>query len=345
MTAITIGACSLLILAGPLLQAEVKVPSLFSEHMVLQQDAPLPVWGTADAGEKVTVTIGKDTATATAGSDGKWRATLSPLTASSTPAMMTISGKNTLTINDVLVGEVWLASGQSNMSFPAGRTLNAATDVPAANDPQLRFFQVGGKLGLEPSEEHDLGKWVLTTPADVSNFSGVAYYFAKQLRAKLNRPVGVVQSAVGGTVAESWSPLDALQSDPALKNYVDGYDKASAAFPGLNADYQARFDAWHKQAIDWQNTVGVAYKPILAAWQAEADKDALTGTPPPPKPVPSSPSPIAPIQPWGGNNTPTVLYNGKISPITTYAIRGAIWYQGESNAGKSEEYRAASFPP
>jgi len=327
------------LIAGPL-QAEVKVPSIFGEHMILQQDAPLPVWGVAEAGEKVTVTVGADTAAATADANGKWRVTLSPLAGTSTPLTLSVAGKNTLTFKDVLVGEVWFASGQSNMGFSLKGTKDAATDIPRANDPQLRFFHVSGTPGLEPSDQLSVGKWVLTTPADAPGFSAAAYYFGKELRAKLNRPVAIVQSAVGGTVAEAWTPLDALKKDPALKNYTDAYDKAQAAFPQLNADYPARFAAWHKDRVQWNTEVGVTYNPLLTAWQAEVAKAKEAGRTPPPMPQPSRQPPPPPLQPWGGNNTPTVLYNGEVAPVIPYAIRGVIWYQGESNAPAWAEYHA-----
>jgi len=318
--------------------ADVKVPSIFGDHMVLQQDASLPVWGDADAGEKVTVTVGADTDSAMAGSDGKWRVTLKPLGATSTPLTMTVAGKNTLTFSDVLVGEVWIGAGQSNMGLSLGQSRDAATDIPQANDPQLRFFHASGPQGLVPSNSFTIGKWVLTTPMTAPGYSAVAYYFGKGLRTKLNRPVAIIQNAVGGTVAESWTPLDALKSNPALQSYVDTYNEALAAFPGLNADYQARFDAWHKTRIDWENEVGKTYDPLVKAWKAEAAKDQDAGQKPPPQPQPSRPAPPPPLQPWGGQNKPTVLYNANVAPVIPYAIRGVIWYQGESNAGDWSKY-------
>jgi sialate O-acetylesterase len=320
------------------LRADVKVPSIFGDHMILQQDAPLPVWGLADPGEKVTVTVGSDTATATAGADGKWSVKLSPLDSTSKPLTMTIAGKNTLTINDVLVGEVWLASGQSNMGFPLGGTINATNDLAQANDPQLRFFHVNNQAGLQPSDKLAVGGWSLTTPDTAKGDSAVAYFFAKELRAKFNRPVAIIQSAVGGTCAEAWTPLEFLKKDPALQYAVDKYNTVLAAFPQANADYPAQFAAWHTASLQWQKDVGTTYMPLLKAWQDEANKDRAAGQPVPPQPQPSSPQPKPPAQPWGGQNTPTVLYNALIAPVIPYAIKGAIWYQGEANAGNAPVY-------
>ncbi len=322
---------------GPL-RGDVKMPSIFGDHMILQQDAPLPVWGVADAGEKVTVTVGKDTAVAAAGTDGKWRVSLSPLAETSTPVVMTVVGKNTLTFNDVLVGEVWIASGQSNMAFSVSGSKDAATEMAQANDPQLRFFRVDGTPGLEPSDPLSVGKWELTTPTSVRRYSAVAYYFSKGLRMKLNRPVAIIQSAVGGTLAEAWTPLDALKKNPELKKNVDSYDQAQAAFAPLNAEYPAKVLAWRQDLNQWNKEVGVTYTPLLAAWKVGSDKARAAGEPIPPQPTPSRPAPKAPIVPYGGNNTPTVLYNGLIAPVVPYAIKGVIWYQGESNAGSWATY-------
>ena len=322
---------------GPV-HANVELPSIFGQQMILQQDSPLPVWGIADAGEKVTVTVGPDAASTTTGTDGKWRVTLSPLAESSTPLTMTVAGKNTLTFKDVLVGEVWFASGQSNMAFSLKGTKDAATDIPLANDPQLRFFRVNGPQGLEPSNQLAIGTWALTTPAAAPGFSGVAYYFAKALRAKLNRPVAIVQSAVGGTVAESWTPLEALEKNPDLKGYADKYKAVLAAFPQLNAEYPAKFAEWHKARIQWEKDVGATYASSVRAWQEAAEKARATNMPAPPQPQPSRAAPPPPVQPWGGQNTPTVLFNSEVNPVIPYAIRGAIWYQGESNAGAWAKY-------
>jgi len=323
-----------------LLQAEVKVPSIFGDHMILQQGTTLPVWGVADAGEKVTVAVGGKMANATADVSGKWRVNLPALPVTDTPLTMTIAGKNTLTFQDVLVGEVWFASGQSNMGFSLKSAHNAATIIPEANDPQLRFFHVGGPPGLEPSDALAVGKWVPVTPEAAPGFSAVAYFFGRELRAKLNSPVAILQSAWGGTAAEAWTPIDAIQKNPTLKSYADSYDKVKTAFPQASAELPAKMDAWHQEAVLWEKEVGAIYNPLLTAWKAEADKAKAAGQTPPPMPQPSRPRPQQPPPVWGGAGTPSVLYNGEVAPVVPYAIRGVIWYQGESNAPAWASYQS-----
>jgi len=337
LTAICCAAAFLSLSA--LLQAEVKVPSIFGDHMILQQGATLPIWGVADVGEKVTVTVGGKTANTTADVSGKWRVNLPALPVTDAPLTMTIAGKNTLTFQDVLVGEVWFASGQSNMGFSLKSAHNAATVIPEANDPQLRFFHVGGPPGLEPSDALAVGKWELVTPTTAPSFSAVAYFFARELRAKLNHPVAILQSAWGGTSAEAWTPIDAIQKDPALKSYADSYAKVKTAFPQASAELPTKMDAWHQEAVLWEKEVGVIYNPLLTAWKAEADKAKAAGQTLPPLPQPSRPRPQQPPPAWGGTGVPSVLYNGEVAPVVPYAIRGVIWYQGEANANAWASYQ------
>jgi len=328
-----------LLSAPALLHADVKVPSIFGDHMILQQDATLPVWGVAEAGEKVTVTVAGKAATATAGADGKWRVNLPALPQTNTPLTMTIAGKNTLTFEDVLVGEVWFASGQSNMAFTLKSVENSATVTSEANDPQLRFFRVGGPPGLEPSDQLAVGKWVPITPADAPRFSAVGYFFGRELRTKLNRPVALIESAWGGTAAESWTPIDAIQKDPALKGCADSYAKVKAAFPQASAEYPAKQEAWHKDATAWEKEIGVVYNPLLAAWKIDAEKAKAEGQTPPPMPQPSRPRPQQPPPAYGGTGVPSALFNGEVAPVIPYAIKGVIWYQGESNASGWANYK------
>ena len=161
------------------LWADVKMPAIFGDHMVLQQDSTLPVWGTAEAGEKVTVAIGTDTGSAVADNDGKWVVKLAPLPAGTAPQSMTVTGKNTLKFEDVLVGDVWICSGQSNMAFGLNGTHNAATEVPKADDPQMRLFAVGLKVSVTPRSDLS-GHWVLCTPDTAKGFTAVGYFFANE---------------------------------------------------------------------------------------------------------------------------------------------------------------------
>ena len=168
--------CLILGLAATRATADVKLPAIFGDHMVLQQEMKVPVWGSADAGEKVTVTLGDRAATAVAGSEGKWQVALEPSADGAAPTTMTVQGKNTLTFHDVLIGDVWLCSGQSNMGLTMQGAHNAKAEIPQANDPKLRLFEVKRKLSLTPLTELE-GSWQLCTPETVKNFSAVSYFF------------------------------------------------------------------------------------------------------------------------------------------------------------------------
>lgn len=325
---------------GGWVRADVKMPSVFGDHMVLQQEAGLPVWGTADAGEKVTVTVGNKSASATAGADGKWMVKLSPLPAESAPVTMTVAGKNTLTFSDVLVGDVWVCSGQSNMEFGLKQAHNAQDEVPKASDPQLRLFHVPKKSTLDPQTDV-VAKWEICTPETILNFSAVGYFFGRDLRATLKRPIGLIETDWGASTAQAWTSLSGLQKDAELSHYVVDHDKmvadfpaASAAYPGLLAAYQADLAAWEKE-------VGAAYRPLFEAWQKEDAAAKAAGQPSPRQPVLARPKPLPPVEPYGNNKTPTTLFNGMVAPLIPYGIKGAIWYQGESNASSAGaiEYR------
>ena len=182
--------------------ANVRLPGIFGNHMVLQQDAKIPIWGWADAGEAVTVTLGDKTAKTT-DANGKWRVDLDPVATATTPLTLTVTGKNSLKFDDVLVGDVWICSGQSNMEFELGGNTsyggaaNAATAVPAANDPQLRLFVVQKKFTIKPETEV-VGQWKVCTPDSASSFSAVGYFFGQELRHALNRPIGLIDTSLGG---------------------------------------------------------------------------------------------------------------------------------------------------
>ena len=315
------------------------MPTIFGDHMVLQQDALVPVWGIADPGEKVTVAVGDKSVDTTAGNDGKWRVNLPALTATSDPTTMTVTGNNTLKFEDVLVGEVWFCSGQSNMAVPLTYADVSGTEVPKADDRHMRFFQVQGPPGIEPSGELSIGKWVLCTPETAASLSGVAYFFGRELRTALNRPVGLVVTAWGGTSCEAWTPEDALEKDPALKRYADAYHKIKDAYPQAVAEFPAKQAAFQEALQKWHEDVGVTYDSQVKAWNDAVAQAKAAGQAPPPRPVPSSPQPYPPTQPWGGTGTPSNLFNGEVAPVIPYAIKGVIWYQGEANAGSGLEYQ------
>ncbi len=302
-------------------QAGVKMPPIFGDHMVLQQDIKIPVWGSADAGEAITITLGDKTGKTTADATGKWRVDLDPVKTASDPLTLTVTGKNSLKFTDVLVGDVWVCSGQSNMAFPLeshtsfGGAANQATAVPAANDPQLRFFK-------SPGLKAGGSCWEVCTPETAGRFSAVGYFFGQRLRQDINRPIGLISASVGGTPAQMWLSLSALQKDPPFTNYIDAYQKAVA------------FQAEQKESSE-----AAAYKEAVKQWQEAVKQAQASGQPAPPKPVPPSPAYVLnPVK-----YMPTRLFDSLIAPLIPYAIKGVIWYQGESNGNKGLEYRTL-FP-
>jgi sialate O-acetylesterase len=322
--------------------ADVKLPSIFGDHMVLQDQLPLPVWGTAGPGEEVTVTVGAESAKTTAGTDGKWHLKLPPMQAASKAVTMSVAGKNTVTFQDVLIGEVWVCSGQSNMEFALSNAHNAKTELPQANDPQIRIFLVMKKDSHQPMPDVT-GKWELCTPQSIAKFSAVGYFFGKELRAKLNEPVGLIGTYWGGTPAEAWTSLDGLGRDPALEHYVDRWKQLDAAYEREQASYPAAESAYTAAMADWNAKYGKDYAAAMNQWKTDAEQAALAKQSPPPRPKPAVPVPPKPLDPAGGPSAPATLYDGMVAPIQPYAIRGAIWYQGEANAARAQEYRTL-FP-
>jgi len=339
---IATGALAICLAAPAAALADVKLPAFFGDHMVLQQELPIPVWGTADPGEAVTVSASGESAKTTAGPDGKWMVKLDPLSPSDKATTLTVTGKNTLTFQDVLIGEVWVCSGQSNMEFPLQGAHNAATAIPAATDPQLRLFHVDHKTSHTPVDDVK-GKWELSSPATVRTFTAVGYFFGKELRARLKRPVGLIESNWGGTPAQAWTSLDGLGKDPILSQYVKDWHSIDANYTRAAADYPAAQAAFRQAQADWNTKYQKDWIATLAQWNQAVQQAVAAKQPLPRRPATPAPMPQAPADPEGGPNSASTLYNGMIHPLQPFAIRGAIWYQGESNAGRAEEYRTL-FP-
>lgn len=292
-------------------QAEVKLPSLISDHMVLQQEAKANVWGTADPGEQVTVKLGPTSVSAKANEKGSWSVRLSGFK----PGVigdMTITGKNTITVKDVAIGEVWVCSGQSNMEWSVRASKDPDAEIAAAKFPAVRLFTVPRTPKLEPTPECS-GKWEVCSPESIPGFSAIAYFFGRDLHKKLQVPVGLIHSSWGGTPAQFWAPAEVLAGDPMLKGYVDKWEEVKAKYPAAKADYDKKLEAW-KAASELAKAEG--------------------------KPLPRQPS-----LPRGGDafGAPACLWNGMIVPLLPYTIQGAIWYQGESNASEARVYRVL-FP-
>lgn len=286
--------------------ASLHLASPFTDHMVLQRDLPVPVWGTAEPSDSITVVFAGQSKTAAAGADGNWRVELDPLTASADGRTLTITGRGNetpISVHDVLVGEVWLASGQSNMDFTVAKTekyyfagvLNEAAEVAAANHPLVRMFTGEWTKSYEP-QTRVAGRWKICTPENVREFSAIAYFFARDLQHELDVPVGIVTLTYGASTAQSWIRREAIAADPRLKPSLDAFDaKVKSYTPPTEAE--------------------------LKEWQIAADKAKTAGKRPPRRPKPD------PVQ---DQHNPTVMFNGMIAPFVGYAIRGVIWYQGES---------------
>jgi sialate O-acetylesterase len=304
------------------LAAAVTPDVLFSDHAVLQQGIQVPVWGTARAGEKVTITFQGQTLSTEASATGTWRLTLAPLTAGG-PFEMTLSGDNQVTIHDLLVGEVWVCSGQSNMERQLGPRppqkplLNWEQEAAAANYPQIRHFGVAQKRADQPATSV-IGTWEVCSPQTAPKFTAVGYFFGRDLHLARKVPIGLIHSSVGGTPAQAWTRHEALAANPELKVILDSQEQAIANYAVQLAKYHADEP---KLSAAWQEAV------------AQAKKDG--------KPEPRKPAP--PGDPQTNGSRPSGLYNAMIAPLQPYAIKGVIWYQGESNAGQSKLYRTL-FP-
>ncbi len=306
-------------------RADVKLPAIFGDHMVLQQETALPVWGWAEPGEKVTVTFNGKKAEATAGANGKWRAELPACAAGTPPGTLVVAGKNTLTITDVLAGDVWLCSGQSNMEFGLGHGPAAE-----ATDSQIRLFHVPHQLAISP-RDNVAASWQVCSPQTVAGFTAVGYYFAKNLKPVVNRPLGLIESSVGGTGAQEWTDLATLDADPALRHYADGFKKIAAHYPGGDPDYAAKTSEYEAAEKKWNDALkaDAAYQTALKEWTDASSAARTTGQRVPAQPKPPIDPPVGPI---GRRGDPVLLFNGMIAPLIPYPIKGVIWYQGENNA-------------
>ena len=332
-----------LIIGSLQLLAAAKSNALFSDGMVLQRDAAIPVWGTAAPSEQITVDFAGQKKSAAADAKGAWMVKLDPLPASSTPHELSITaGGATIRITNVLVGDVWLAGGQSNMGSPLFAAHNAAEVLPTANDPLLRFFDVKKKVSSEPLANEE-GQWKETTPDNAKNFSAVGFFFAREIRKSTGVPIGIISAPWGGTPIETWMSLKSLNENPALTNVLAKWDKALADYakvqadPKLATDYLADLENWNKE-------VKPAADAAMKTWNDDKTAGKPVGEKPKPsRPVPSNPDPMGMPDPSRRPSTPTVSYNAMISPLSPFAIKGVLWYQGEANAGRGLEYRTL-FP-
>lgn len=443
---------------------EVRLPAIISDNMVLQQNTRVRIWGNANAGEHVTVTFDKKSSSAVADAQGRWQLFIGPLKPGG-PFELIVKGDNLLTIKNVLVGEVWLCSGQSNMEWPLVNTVNGKETVAQATHPEIRLFTVTHQTAASPLNDLQ-GRWVVTTPDEAAQFSAVGYFFGRELHTQLKVPVGLIDSSWGGTPAQAWTSNEALRSSPELKPILDRYESSLKISPQAKDAYARALANWEEKNLyldtenkgealgyadpntavtDWSKmdlptqfeTAGLVidgavwFRKALELPEAWAGKDLVVNLPPiddqdvtyfngkrigaigrenpnsymVPRRyvVPGSlvhpgrnviavrvfdhageggfgggamsigPANVAeseamslrgawdykvelalePKHPdWGtrpevvgasNQNNPSVLYNAMIAPLVPFAIRGAIWYQGESNAGRAYQYRTL-FP-
>jgi len=440
--------------------ADVRLPAIISDHMVLEKSATTPVWGWADAGEDVSVSLGKKYVKTRAGGDGKWRVVLDLSKSKEGPFELKLEGNNTLIVKDVLVGQVWVASGQSNMEWTLKDTLGADEEIAKSENRKIRQFLLERSAATTPADDCK-GSWVSASPQTTGNFTAVGYYFAKKLNAELREPVGIIKTAWGGTPVETWTSRTALDSVPDLKAGSAKADSETEAYKAAKAEFQTAYPAWLKQtgredkpiadlatfaasglsaegwtkvnlpgtvageglpeagavwlrrtvvvpagrankklplilgAIDgfdsayWngqlldstipenlpgkgfvrrgkgydvpgdmvkegENTLAIRVfcpaGPARFAGQMKAGGQLLNGEwlakkeyALPPLTAAQPPAPRPPAIPLSSAHLPSRLFNGMISPILPCAISGVLWYQGESNATRAEQYRTA-FP-
>ena len=231
-------------------RADVRLPAIFSEHAVLLSGAAVPVWGWADAGEKVEVTFAGQTKSATPDANGKWMLKLDALKADAKPQELTVKGKNTVVVKDVLVGEVWLGSGQSNMAMTVSHAKDFATEQAASNLPEMRMFtEISG--ASEKAEETGKGVWLVCSPQTVGVFSATLFFCGREIHKSLGVPVGLVHSSVGGTPIESWISPEAQAASPELKAFFEMAKQTEAKFDAAaaKAKYETDLAKWKEAAM------------------------------------------------------------------------------------------------
>ena len=294
--------------------AFVKPNSLFSDNMVLQRGVFVPVWGTANDGEKVTIEFNGQKEYSVA-KDGKWMVKLKPMKANSKPSTMRITGENVININNILVGEVWVCSGQSNMEMSISSAwpkhiVNWQEETAVANYPEIRQYQIAKKSSDTLVGDAN-SKWVVCDTTSVKGFSAVGYFFARDLYRSLKVPIGILFTSWGGTPAEYWTPHDALEAVPELKGITENFQRSIKDYPSAFEKYNKSKDV------------------ILQKWMTDSAFASQNHFPIPPKPA----------APWKPIGNVGCLYNAMINPIIPFAIKGFTWYQGEANRKDPTRYQ------
>lgn len=299
-------------------QADVTPAALFVDGAVLQRDKAVPVWGRAEPGENVSVLFAAQQRNTTADATGRWTVSLDALPASVEGADLTISGKNVVVVRNVVVGEVWLCAGQANMQWPVSRAANAAAEIAAARFPLVRQIALEPTVATTPTATVKTSGWIAAAPETVGAFSAVGYFFARELHQKLGVPIGIIHASSGNSPIEAWMSAEALGSDPAFAVVAQRWQAATLAYPAAKADYEGWLAKWTPAEATARAQGDKLYRPWLA----------------------KNPPRYAPVGAPGDSWTPAGHYNGMIHPLVPYALRGALWYQGESNAERANEYHA-----
>jgi len=288
---------------------DIRLPAIIGDNMVLQQGEAVAVWGWAEPGEEVMASVSWHSMQwgVKADKDGKWRFNVTSPKAGG-PYEITLKGKNTITIKNILAGEVWVGSGQSNMQMSVKASANSQDEIAAAKYPKIRLFYVQRDVADKPKDDCK-GSWVECSPESVPGFSAAAYFFGRELHKELDVPIGLIHTSWGGTPAEAWTTRDMLESDEDFKPILTRFDEAMAKYPQAKAEYDEKVKQWEE-----------------AVKKAKEEGKRAPGRPRPP---------FGP----GNPNSPAGLYNAMIAPVIPYGIQGAIWYQGESNAGRAYQYR------
>ena len=294
-------------------RAAVTLAPPFRDGAVLQQGKTLPIWGKANAGEKITVTFKDQTKETSADDNGRWEVKLAPLSASSEPAELTVVGSDTIKVGNILVGEVWICSGQSNMAWVVKHSKDPETEIAAANYPLIRHFKAPLSASATPLDTSG-GTWETCSPETVGDFSAVGYYFGRELFKKLDVPIGLLNISYGGSPIESWINTVTLQENPAFPAIMERQKEDVTRYPARLKLYEERLAAWE-------------------AKKAAANGQKISGRAPVP---PSGPGVV-------DRFTLSSLYNSMLHPFIPYAVRGVIWFQGEANFLRSAEYQTL-FP-
>ena len=292
-------------------RAELKLPAIIGDNMVLQQKQANPLWGWDTPGTGVTVKFAGQTKSATAGADGKWTVKLDPLPANANPAVLSIQGSTKRDLQNVLVGEVWICSGQSNMQWSVNASWDFELETATAKHPLIRLISVP-QVGTQEPQQDFKGEWKECSPQTVGGFSAVGFFYGRVLHQVLGVPVGLINNAWGGSAAEAWVRRDVLEKDARFKGLIEGW----VAREKQLASEEAR----------------LAHEKAMAAWKEKADAAKAAGQPF------TQRAPQSPQATLAGNARPGNIYNGVLLPTIGYGVKGAIWYQGESNASRAHEY-------